>query len=437
MMSTKKVMALILGVMILDFMMSGCIKSKNTQAPASNAAPKQTSSSTEKGKTVKIGFYGSISGVNSESGRQGTLAVKAAEKYINENGGIKSLGGMKVETVMIDSTSDVPQGALPLERALSNGEIVAVVGSSQSAFALTSLPILEKYKVPAVTGSAANGDITKKGSNFIFQPAAIAATFSTMQIEFLKYVAEQMKKDWKELKVGIVYENSAWGEDNAKAQRKDLTAAGIKIAVDENYAAGALTDASPIVTKLKNAGVDVLFPSCYANDAKLIVTAMNSMKYKPIIVAGGSAFTWPSLLKDLGNDVNGITSADGWVWDCKTTLDNPEFTKIREEYEKTNNEFIPGQGGPTIISYMLIKEALENAGKADSVAVRDELRKLNAQNSKWFASLNNGKGKFDEKGFNPNGVPIILQWQDNKPRCVFPADAASSKLLNPLTNKPF
>lgn len=387
--------------------------------------------------TVKIGFYGSISGVNAESGRQGILAVKAVEKYINERGGIKSLGGAKLETIMIDSTSDVAQGILPLERALASGEIVAIVGSSQSAFALASLPILEKYQVPAVTGSAANGTITQQGCNFIFQPAAIASEFSRMQMKFLEYVAELMGKDIKDLRAGIVYENSAWGEDNARAQRRDLQELGVTIAVDENYAAGALTDASPIVTKLRNARVDVLFPSCYANDAKLIMTAMNAMRYKPLIIAGGSAFTWPSLLKDLGDDVNGILSADGWVWDCRTTLENPEFTKIREEYERENGEFIPGQGGPTIVSYMLIVEALERAGVADPIAIRDELRKANAKDSIWFRSLNDGRGYFDENGFNPNGVPIILQWQGNKPRCVFPLDAASSKLINPLTLEPF
>ncbi len=82
---------------------------------------------------VKIAFYGSISGVNSESGRQGMLAVKAAQQYVNENGGIKALGGAMIEIVPIDGTSDAAQGVLPLERALSQGGISGIVGSAQSA----------------------------------------------------------------------------------------------------------------------------------------------------------------------------------------------------------------------------------------------------------------------------------------------------------------
>jgi len=386
---------------------------------------------------VKIGFYGSISGVNSESGRQGTLAVRAAQQYVNENGGIKALGGAPIELVMIDSTSDPSQGVLPLERALSAGGISGIVGSAQSAFALISLPILQRYKVPAVTASAANGTITQQGCEFIFQPAAKAAQFSVMQIDFLRFLAAKMGKTVETLKVGNIYENSAWGEDNARAYRRDLGAAGITIAVDENYEAGKLSDASPIVTRLRNAGVDVLFPSAYANDAKLIMTAMNAMRYKPIIIAGGSAFTWPSLLNDLGDDVNGICSADGWVWDTKPTLEFAEFTKIRERYERENREFIPGQGGPSIISFMLIVEAIENGKSADPVKVRDELRKLNADNSPWFKAYSTGKGSFDNNGLNAGSVPIILQWQNLKPRCVYPPEAASSEVMDPLTLKPF
>ena len=388
-------------------------------------------------KPVKIAFYGSISGVNSESGRQGMLAVKAAQQYVNENGGIKALGGAMIEIVPIDGTSDPAQGVLPLERDLSQGGISGIVGSAQSAFALISLPILQKYQVPAVTASAANGTITQKGCEFIFQPAAKAAQFSIMQLDFLRFIAENMGKKFEDLKCAVIFENSAWGEDNAKANVRDLTAAGLTIAVNENYEAGKLSDASPIVTKLRSAGVDVVFPSCYANDAKLLMTAMNAMRFKPIVIAGGSAFTWPSLLNDLGEDVNGICSADGWVWDNKATLDFAEFTKIRERYEKENNEFIPGQGGPSIISFMLIVEAIENGKSADSVSVRDELRKLNAGNSEWFKAYCTGYGSFDNTGYNAGSVPVILQWQDLKPRCVYPPEAASSEILDPLTLKPF
>jgi len=388
-------------------------------------------------KPVKIAFYGSISGVNSESGRQGRLACLAAQQYVNANGGIKALGGAPIELVLIDGTSDPAQGVLPLERALSQGGISAIVGSAQSAFALISLPILQRYRVPAVTASAANGTITHHGCEFVFQPAAKSFQFSTVQIEFLRALAPMMGKRVEDMKFGIVYENSAYGEDGAQANRRDLAAAGLTLAVDENYDAGRLTDASPIVTKLRDAGVDAILPTCYANDAKLLITAMNAMRYKPIMVGGGGTFSWPVMLNDLGDDVEGLCSTDGWNWDSKSTQSLQAFKDIIDIYEKANNEYLPSQAGASVISFMMIVEAIENGRSADPISIRDELRKLNSDNSPWFKAYGSGNHAFDATGYNSGTLPIVVQWQDKRPRVVYPPEAASREVWDPLTRRPF
>ncbi len=86
--------------------------------------------------------------------------------------------------------------------------------------------------------SAANGTITTQGCEFVFQPGCKSAQFAQQQLEFLQYLADLLGKPFDDLKVGIVYENSAWGEESAANGRKDIEAAGLQIAVDENYEAG-------------------------------------------------------------------------------------------------------------------------------------------------------------------------------------------------------
>ena len=395
------------------------------------------SSSASGVKPVKIAFYGSISGVNSESGRQGRLACLAAQEYVNKNGGIKALGGAPIELVLIDGTSDPAQGVLPLERTLSQGGISAIVGSAQSAFTLISLPILQKYRVPAVTASAANGTICQHGCEFVFQPAAKSFQFSTVQIDFLRALAPSLGKKVEDMKFAIIYENSAYGEDGAKANRKDLLAAGLTIAAEENYDAGKLTDASPIVTKLRAAGVDAILPTCYANDAKLLITAMNAMRYKPIMVGGGGTFSWPVMLNDLGDDVEGLCSTDGWNWDAKSTQSLPAFRDIIAIYEKANNEYLPSQAGASVISFMMIVEAIENGKSADPISIRDELRKFNSGNSPWFKAYGSGNHSFDATGYNAGTLPIVVQWQEKRPRVVYPPEAASREAWDPLTRRPF
>jgi hypothetical protein len=111
--------------------------------------------------------------------------------------------------------------------------------------------------------------------------------------------------------------------------------------------------------------------------------------------------------------------------------------EMNDYYEKTYDEFIPGQAGPTLASIMLAYEAIENIADTDPVKVRDELRNLNADNSKWFKILN-GYGDFDdETGSNTDAKAIVMQWQDGKPTTIFPKEYATSVMLNPETMKPY
>ena len=241
----------------------------------------------------------------------------------------------------------------------------------------------------------------------------------------------------KDLKLGLVYANDAWGTDQANNTRIQVKERGLNLVIDESYEINSFTDATPLITKLKNAGVNVLLPSSYPNDLKLIFTAMKSLDYKPLVVGGGAAMTWPSLYKDLGDDVNGLTSVDSWCWDQKGARENEKWMEMNKYYEETFGEYIPGQAGPTLVSIMLGYAAVENAKSDDPVKVRDELRKLTSDNCEWFTVLN-GYGDFDdETGLNTDSRAVVMQWQNGRPTTVFPEEFAASKLLNPETMQPF
>lgn len=439
----KKVSVAILLVMAMVLStLTGCgssgagAKSDNSNETSSTEA--QATTTGEAGDPVKFLVYACITGNNAESGRQVTMAAETAEWYINNTlGGFPSLGGRPIDIEVLDSTSDAATAALPLERALSKGGYTCVIGNSTSSIALTMLPILEKYEVPTVTGAAANKAVSEQGSSFVFQPAATSSSFIPTQMDFLDYYAEKLGKDVSDLKLGLVYANDAWGTDQANNTRTQVADRGLNLVLDESYEINSFTDASPLVTKFKNAEVDVMLPSSYPNDIKLIFTAMNSLNYSPLIVGGGAAMTWPSLYKDLGDNVNGITSVDSWCWNQKGARENTKWMEMNQYYEDTYGEFIPGQAGPTLYSIMLAYQAVENSKDTDPVKVRDELRNLNADNCEWFGVLN-GYGDFDdETGLNTDSKAVIMQWQDGKPTCVFPEEYADSELLNPETMKPF
>lgn len=430
-MMRKKILASFLALLMTGTALAGC-NSTASQDGANNSA------SNDPNAPVKFLVYACVTGNNAESGRQVAMAADTAEWYINEKlGGFQSLGGRKIEIEVLDSTSDAANASLPLERALSTGQYTCVIGNSTSSIALTMLPILEKYEIPTVTGAAANKAVSEQDCSFVFQPAATSSSFIPTQLDFLDEYAKKLNKDVKDLKLGLVYANDAWGTDQANNTREQVQQRGLNLVIDESYEVNSFTDASPLVTKLKNAEVDVLLPSSYPNDIKLIFTAMKSLTFSPLVVGGGAAMTWPSLYKDLGDDVNGITSVDSWCWNQKGAVKNEKWMEMNQYYEDTYGEFIPGQAGPTLYSIMLAYAAVEHAQDTDTVKVRDALRELNADNCEWFQVLN-GYGDFDDKtGLNTDSRAVIMQWQDGKPTCIFPPEYATGEMLDPETMQPF
>ncbi|MGI6161436.1 MAG: ABC transporter substrate-binding protein [Christensenellales bacterium] len=438
--SWKPLLSVLLVMLMLSAALVGCTApaAETPSAPPAATTADAPATTTDDAPAdvdvVKIGVVSCITGSNSESGRQNVLGARLAEKYINDNGGIKALGGAKVELVLIDSTSDANNSALAVERALdANPDIVAINGNATSSMTLPMLPVLQKYEIPAICSTAANSTITEQGCDFIFQPGSDGRQFSELQLEFIQYYAEIKGLDLKEMKIGIVFENSAWGQDTAAGNKKNCEEAGLNVVVEETYPVSGFSDASPIVTKLKNAGVDILLPASYVNDTKLILNTMEAMDYKPLIVAGGSAFVWPAFSKDLGESAEGILSAANWVWDNKHAMNVAEFKDVIEPmYREINGEFMGEQVGPSFAGTMMIYEAIEETGSTDSVEIRDYIRTMTGENSQWFAILH-GDSKFNENGKNIGNKPVIGQWQGGEMNAVFPLDVAAKKLIDPFT----
>lgn len=445
--SVKKILTSVTSIILVALLAASCGASPGSSPAANESSASQisgsepdTDSSAGESGAIKIGVAGCITGANAESGRQTVQGAQLAAEYINANGGV--LGGKKVELVLIDNTSDPNQSALALERVLdANPEIVAVVGNPTSSALLPMLPVLQKYKVPALASTAANSTITEQGCEYVFQPSNTGGQQSETMVEFLKYLSQKKSVNPADLRIGILYENSSWGQDVAKGNRENCEKAGLNVVLEETYPSSGLSDASPIVTKLKNAEIDVLLAASYVPDTKLLVSTMTSMQFKPIIIGSGGGLGWPSLVNDMGADTDGICCINAWLWDAKFVQDNKAFyDDIRIQYEeKYNGEFMAEQVGPAFICTMMVVDALENGQSTDPAVVRDEIMKLNAENSEWFA-LFNPNSKFNEFGRNTGNIgssPLMGQWQDGRLRTVFPEEYAAVDLIDPLTLEPF
>ena len=133
-------------------------------APAVQAAPDK----------VLFIYANCMSGNYSWLGQRELWGTEIAIEHINEMGGIKSLGGAKVEIwKVVDMTSDPKMGAAALEAALASAQskgikISAIATATVSGMMGPLIPVAEKYGVPFF-GSVGKSGLTDMGAKYFFR----------------------------------------------------------------------------------------------------------------------------------------------------------------------------------------------------------------------------------------------------------------------------
>src|SRR5262249_49452245 len=89
------------------------------------------------GTSVKIGVLHPVSGALSYSGQQGRIGAVLALEEINASGGIKMLGGTKVEAILGDAQSTPEGGSAEVEKMNAAG-VAAIVGGYGSSICLSA-----------------------------------------------------------------------------------------------------------------------------------------------------------------------------------------------------------------------------------------------------------------------------------------------------------
>ena len=92
-----------------------------------------------KALAVKIGVLHPVSGALSYSGQQGRIGATMAIEEINAAGGIKALGGAKIDAMLGDAQSTPEGGNAEVEKMNAAG-VRAIVGGYASAICLVGQP---------------------------------------------------------------------------------------------------------------------------------------------------------------------------------------------------------------------------------------------------------------------------------------------------------
>ncbi len=356
-------------------------------------------------ETVKIGNIVPLSGPSATVGQQGKAAREMAIEEINAAGGIKSLGGMKLELLFADSESKPEKGVSEAERLINTEKVNVLTGCWNSAVTYPTTAVAERYGIPFVVPVSVSDKITDQGFKNVFRIAAKDSWWTRDQFTFLKDM--QAEFGTKVTKLAFVYENGDWGKGFA-TQWKDLAkAAGYEVVLDEPYPS-TTTDLSPVVQKIRRARPDVLMLVSNAADAILLTNTIAEYKVKlKAIITSGGGHADPSFLSTVGKNAQYLYDIVEW----ETDINKAGAKETNEKYKAKYGQNLTGEAVDAYVAMYVIKDALERAASLDPAKIREALATTN---------LTDGPGmivgydavKFDAKGQNEKASLVMVQVND-------------------------
>ncbi len=397
---------------------SSPVAAANPAAAASPAAAAPAS-----GQTIKVGSLHPLTGALANSGVQMDQAVKLAVDTVNAAGGIKSMGGARLEVVSADTQSK-PDVAQSEAQRLIDGGVVAIIGTYQSAATSTAAQLAERSQVPLVVDVSVADNILQQGYKYVFRVQPNATAMGTYGARYLKEVSDKAGQPVKT--VGYLHEPSDFGTSVFAAFKAEAQKQGITITKEITYELSA-TDLTAQATQALADNPDVLAVTGYFADGVTLTKNLNLMKpnLKAIWGVANGAFDAPDFPGAVGQQGNSFFDANYHY--------NSKSQHLQDVRAKFKQQFNQDMRTESVFSYQdvyVLADALERGKSADRKAVRDALAQTSLQTD-LIPML--GPIKFDDKGENPNAAPIINQVQGSDVLQVWPSDVAEKPPVFPGT----
>jgi branched-chain amino acid transport system substrate-binding protein len=384
---------------------------------------------------VVIGVIYPLSGSSAQIGVDAQKSFATANEIINKSfdfdlplargEGLPGLGGAKVRLVFADHQADPQKGRAEAERLITQEKVCAIIGTYQSAVAVTVSQICERYQIPFISADNSSPSLHRRGLKFYFRAAPHDEMFSAAMFDFF----DAMKKKGTKIDtLSLFHEDTIFGTDSGNAQLKLAKERGYKVVADIKYRANS-PSLSAEVQQLKAAGADVLMPSSYTTDGILLIKTMAELGYKPSsIVAQDAGFSEKALYDAVGDKLEGVISRGSFSLDL--SIKRPMVGKINDMFKEKSGKDLNDFSSRQFMALIVMAEAINRAKSTDGDKIREALTATDIPGEQTIMPWK--RVKFDDMGQNNDADPVLLQYVGGKFVTIFPPQAAVAEALWPM-----
>jgi branched-chain amino acid transport system substrate-binding protein len=334
---------------------------------------------------VQIGVAGPLTGSNAAAGDQMKTGATQAVADLNKAGGIL---GKQVALTIADDACD-PKQAVSVANQMAEKKAVLVAGHYCSGSSIPASKVYLEEGILQISPASTNPKYTDEGGWGTFRVCG-------RDDQQGEVAGQYLAKHYKNQKIAILHDNSAYGKGLADETRKSLNAAGVKEATYDAYTPGE-KDYSAIVSRLKQAGVTVIYIGGYYTEAALIIRQAKEQGMKATLVSGDALVT-----KEFWQIAG--PAGEGTIM---TFSPDPRKNAVAAKVVKEFTDQKVDPEGYVLYTYAVIQiwaEAAKKAGTTDPKKVAATLK----ANGPWSSVL--GPVTFDKKGDITAGAYVMYIW---------------------------
>lgn len=368
---------------------------------------------------VKVGVQHPITGFLSYSGNQCRLGAMMAIEELNARGGIKSLGGAKIEPLLSDNQSKVDVGLSEFDK-LAEAGITAFIGPYASAIGVATSQAATRYNLPHLCDLCVSDRVIGPDKPSVFRFSPGYGQFAREAVERLVQLNEGAGKPIK--KVMLIHEESESGAGAQKQLLVELPKVGFEI-VDQVLHPNPTRDFTNVVLRVKQRAPDLLIIGNYYNEYVLLVRSLHQQKVKVkgiYSMLGGGASSY-RFVRETPDAAQHIMDCNHWF-----NPKHPKALDLKRRVEAAGKDF----SYELWLNYNcveLLADALERAGSSKREAVVAAM----AQSTFSGHFLPFGPTKF-VNGQNTGALSANLQVIDKNIELILPAEFASAKAVFPI-----
>lgn len=303
---------------------------------------------------IMLGANLEMTGQNASFGTSSLNGIHMAVEEANIKGGLL---GKKVQVIGVDNRSEVAGSTDALAKLVEN-EVSAVIGPDTSSNVIALAPLAAADKVPLITPSGTNPDITVdpktgKTREYLFRACFTDPYQGRVMADF---AADRLKLK----KAVVLVDNSSdYSKGLAEFFEKGFTDKGGSIASTEAYMAKDV-DFKPVLTKIMGEQPDMIFVPGYYQEVGLIIRQARAMGIE-IPILGGDGWDSDKLIEIAGPE--NLTN----TYFCNHYSQEDQNPKLQDFIKKYEARYGYKPDSFAVTAYDaagLVMEAITKAGSA-------------------------------------------------------------------------